>query len=70
MLTCVSGFRVVTNVSGFKFQGYHNQTFLPAWKAERSDGSLGRSLRTAAMVARDNDSGWYCMVSLFMIHDS
>jgi hypothetical protein len=29
---------------------------------ERSDGSLGRSLRTAAMVARDIVSGWYCMV--------
>jgi hypothetical protein len=29
---------------------------------ERSDGSLGRSLRTVAMVAWEAVSGWYCMV--------
>ena len=53
--------------SGFKIQV--SSKLLPnifpclEGSTERSDGSLGRSLRTTAMAARDRVSGLYCMVS-------
>ena len=60
---------MLTHVSGFKFQ-VGCIIDLPGSSTERSDGSPGQCLRTAAMVARDTVSWLCCVVSGFKFQDS